>query len=132
MEIYADRLSTESIEQFYELCHSDIQWTCLQIDEYLQNNYGTTFSVPTLRQLSLEKLNQWNEQIKSTNPYFDSKSIDNLLEDINDGDIFEELPIENTTVEFSNVNQIQIPWSMINSLEEIFGELPDKSFILLE
>jgi hypothetical protein len=122
MKIYSDRLSSESIEQFYEVCHSDIQWTCLQIDEYLQNNIVV---IPTLQQLSLEKLNQWNEQIISTNPLFDTKSIDDLLQDINDDEIFD---FENPNIEFSNSNQINIPWSMINSLEEIYGELPDKSF----
>jgi hypothetical protein len=106
-----------------------MQWTCLQIDEYLQNNNEERVSIPTLRQLSLDKLNQWNEQIKSTNPLFDTKSITDLLEDINDDDeiLVEELTSENTNIEFTNSNQINIPWSMMNSLEEIYGELPNKS-----
>jgi hypothetical protein len=107
-----------------------MQWTCLQIDEYLQNNNEERFSIPTLRQLSLEKLNQWNEQIKSTNPLFDTKSITDLLEDINNDDdeiLVEELTSENTNIEFTNSNQINIPWSMMNSLEAIYGELPNKS-----
>ncbi len=128
MKIYSNRLSSESIEQFYEVCHFDIQWTCLQIDEYLQNNHQNIFHVPTLKQLSLEKLNQWNEQIILTNPLFDTKSIDDLLEDINDEEIFEELPSENLHIESTNSNQINIPWSIVNSLEEIYGKLPDRSF----
>jgi len=132
IKIYSNRLSSEIIQQIYEVCHFDIQWTCLQIDEYLQNNHQRIIPIPTLRQLSLNQLNQWNEQIKSTNPLFDTKSINDLLEDINDNEIFEELTLNNnpTTIEFINSNQINIPLSIINSLEEIYGELPNKSCLL--
>ncbi len=98
IKIYSNRLSLETIQQFYEVCHSDIQWTCLQIDEFLQYNHDKLIPIPTLQQLSLNRLNQWNEQIKSTNPLFDTKSINDLLEDINDDDIFEELTLDNNNI----------------------------------
>jgi hypothetical protein len=134
IKIYSNRLSLEIIQQFYEVCHFDIQWTCLQLDEYLKNNHEKIISIPTLRQLSLNQLNQWNEQIKSINPLFDTKSINDLLEDINDDEIFEELTLNNnniTTIEFINSNKINIPLSIMNSLEEIYGELPNKSYLSL-
>jgi hypothetical protein len=128
-EIYSNRLSSQTIEQFYEICHKDIQWTCTHIDEYLQHNSSKLVHIPTLRQLSLNTLNQWNEQIKSLNPLFDTKSIDDLLEDINDNEILEDLTLNNnhTNIEFIDSNQINIPLSIINSLEELYGEIPDKS-----
>jgi hypothetical protein len=129
MKIYSNRLSSESIQQFYEVCHSDIHWTCLQMDEYLQNNHRIIYHVSTLKQLCLEKLNQWNEQIISANPSFDTNSFDDLLEDINDDEIFEEFSSENSNIELMNSNQINIPMSLVNSLEETYGELPDKSGI---
>ena len=124
VEIYSNRLSIETIRQFYEVCHSDIQWTRTQIDEYLQYHNETKITFPTLSQLSLNVLNQWNEQIKSLNPFFDTKSITDLLKDINDDEIFEELTSD---IEVTNSNQINLPWSMVNSLEELYGELPNKS-----
>jgi hypothetical protein len=130
IQIYSNRLSTETIRQFYEVCHSDIQLTRTEIDEYLQHYYTNITSIPTLRQLSLNALNQWNEQIKSTNPLFDTKSIDDLLQDINDDEIFEELSLDNNSnIEVINSIQINISWSMINSLEELYGELPNKSLL---
>jgi hypothetical protein len=136
MKIYSNRLSSEIIEQFYEICHFDIQWTCLQIDEYLENNQKKINSIPTLQQLSLNQLNQWNEQIKLTNPLFDTKSINDLLQDINDDEILEELRLDNNNnnntpnIEVVNSNQLNIPWSIMNSLEEIYGELSNKSCLL--
>ena len=129
IEIYSNQLSSETIRHFYEVCHSDIQFTRTQIDEYLQHNTGHQIHFPTLCQLSLIALNRWNEQIKSTNPLFDTKSIDDLLEDINDDEIFDELTLENENpnIEFTNSNQINIPSSFLNSLEKSFGELPNKS-----
>jgi len=120
IEFYSDRLSSDTIKQFYELCNSDIQWTRTQIDEYLQHNHIIS-TIPTLRQLSLSALNQWNEEIKHLNPSFDTISIGDLLQDIND----EELILDNeTNIEFTDSNQITIPWSIINSLQQLYGELP--------
>ncbi len=117
----------------YELCNSDIELARIQIDEYLQHSHMAS-SIPTLRQLSLNALNQWNEQIKSSNPSFDTISIGDLLQDINDEEIFEELILDNErnetnnqSIEFSDSKQMTIPWSLINSLQELYGELPTKS-----
>lgn len=117
------------IEQFYEICHFDYQWTCLQIDEYIQNKI--TSSIPTLQQLSLNKLQQWNEQIKTINPLFDTKSINDLLEDINEEEIFQDCILDNSpTIEITNTNHINIPWSIVNLLEENYGKLPIDSSLL--
>ncbi|CAF0881899.1 unnamed protein product [Rotaria sordida] len=130
IDIYSNHLSIETIQQFYEICHFDIQWTRTQIDEYVQNNNIQQTNILTLQQLCLNVLNQWNEQIKSINPLVDIKSIDDLLQDINDDEIFEELTLNNTNIEYIDINQINIPLTMINSLEELYGELPNKSIIL--
>ncbi|CAF2873529.1 unnamed protein product [Rotaria sp. Silwood2] len=106
IDIYANRLSSETIQQFYEVCHSDIQWTRTQIDEYLQHHNVKQTHISTLRQLCLNVLNQWNEQIKSTNPLVDTNSIDDLLQDINDDEIFEELTLNNTNIEFIDTSHI--------------------------
>ena len=132
IEIYSNRLSVEIIRHFYEVCHSDIQLTRTEIDEYLQHHSENQRSFPTLSQLSLNALNRWNEQIKSTNPLSDTRSINDLLEDINDDEIFEELTLDNNTTPTTNAavihsNQINLSWSMINSLEDLYGELPNKS-----
>jgi hypothetical protein len=131
IEHYSDRLSSHIVKQFYDLCDSDIQWARTQIDEHLQHNH-TASCVPTLRQLSLKVLNEWNEQLKSSNPSFDTISIGDLLQDINDEDVFEDLISDDTTnnnqsVEISDAKQMTIPWSLINSLQELYGELPTKS-----
>ena len=133
-EIYSNRLPLETIQQFYEVCHSDIQWTRTQIDEYLQHHNTEQKSIPTLRQLCLNVLNQWNERIKSANPLIDTRSIDDLLQDINDEAIFDDLTLDNnhTTVDFINTNQLQIPSSVINSLEELYGELPNRSLLSIK
>ena len=123
-------MSSEIIKQFYELCNSDIQWTRTQIDDYLQHTHIIS-TIPTLRQLSLNALNQWNEQIKHSNPSFDTISIGDLLQDINDEEVFEELILDNETnnnsIQLTDSNQVTIPWSIINSLQELYGELPTKS-----
>jgi hypothetical protein len=129
IEFYSDRLSSDIIKQFYELCNSDIQWTRIHIDEYLQHSHIVS-SIPTLRQLSLNALIQWNEQIKSSNPSFDTISVGDLLQDINDEQVFEEYISDDTNnqlIEFSDGKQMTIPWSLINSLQELYGELPTKS-----
>lgn len=86
MKIYSDRLSAETIEYFYEICHSDFQWTCAQIDEYLQN--------PPPREIPIEISN--TSSVKQ--------------------EIFDEIP-----------HQISMSSSTVHSLEEIYGQLPDKS-----
>ncbi|CAF1252724.1 unnamed protein product [Adineta steineri] len=134
-EIYSNHLSNEIIDQFYEICHQDIEYTRTQIDEYLQFSNQNKVHIPTLQQLSLHTLNQWNEQIKSINPLFDTKSINDLLQDINDDDErLEDLTINNTSndtnIEFNDLNHINIPWSILNSLEELYGEIPNRSMIL--
>ncbi len=127
IEFYSNRLSSNIIEQFYELCNSDLQWTRIQIDEYLQHDHIIS-TIPTLRQLSFNALNQWNEQIKNSNPSFDTISIDDLLQDINDEELIETTTTNNNNlIEFTNSNQITIPWSIINSLQELYGELPINS-----
>ncbi|CAF1427817.1 unnamed protein product [Adineta steineri] len=130
IEFYSEHVSSDIIKQFYELCNSDIQWTRTQVDDYLQH-IQLTSTFPTLRQLSLNALNIWNEQIKHSNPSFDTISIGDLLQDINDEDVFEELILENETtknsIEITDTNQLTIPWSIIYSLQELYGELPTKS-----
>ena len=88
MKIYSDRLSAETIEYFYEICHSDFQWSCAQIDEYLQN--------PPHREIPIEISNT------PINPSSSS--------------VKEEIP-----------HQISMSSSTLHSLEEIYGQLPDKS-----
>ncbi|CAF4662061.1 unnamed protein product, partial [Rotaria magnacalcarata] len=78
------------VKQFYDLCNGDISWTQLQIEEYLKHNHEIS-TIPTLRQLSLNTLNQWNEELRHSNPLFDTISIGDLLQDINDDDVYEEL-----------------------------------------
>ena len=94
VEIYSNRLSIETIKQFYEVCHSDIQWTRTQIDEYLQNNNIKLTPIPKLHQLCLSALNQWDEQIKSRNLSTSTISIGDLLQDVNDDEEFEELTLD--------------------------------------
>ncbi|CAF3423887.1 unnamed protein product [Rotaria sp. Silwood1] len=134
IELYSDRLSSKIIKQFYDLCNSDIQWTRIQIDEYLKHNTTATTTnnnisiIPTLRQLSFNVLNQWNEQLKHSNPSFDTISIGDLLQDINDEDVFEELlldnEINNNSIQFTDSNQLTISWSIISALQELYGDLP--------
>lgn len=122
IEFYSDRLSADLVRQFYELCNGDIQYSCSQIDEYLQHNRtNSTTTIPTLRQLSLNALNQWNEEIKCSNPSFDTVSIADLLDDINDEEVFDEYLHENQS------NQLSIPSEMIQTLEDLYGELPNSS-----
>jgi hypothetical protein len=79
----------------------------------------------------LNALNQWNEQIKHSNPSFDTISIGDLLQDINDEEVLEEFILDNETnnnsIQLTESNQMNIPWSIINSLQELYGELPIKS-----
>jgi hypothetical protein len=127
IEFYSDLVSTDIIKQFYELCNSDIQLTQIQIDEYLQHS-DIQSSIPTLRQLSFNALNQWNEQIKHSNPSFDTISIEDLLQDINDEEnLILDNQTNNNSIELTNSNEMVVPWSMINSLQELYGELPTKS-----
>lgn len=119
INIYSSRVSIELIEQFYEICHFDYSWTCEQIDEHLRNHSQQQI-IPTLRQLTLNKLNQWNEEIKSINPSFNTNSMNDLLEDINNDETFESL----------DSNQITLPWSIFDSLEDTYGELPNKSSLM--
>ncbi len=69
-------------------------------------------------------LNEWNEEIKHSNPSFDTISIGDLLQDINDEELIET---NNNSIEFIDTNQITIPCSIINSLQELYGELPSNS-----
>ena len=133
IEFYSERLSSDMVKQFYELCNSDAQWARIQIDEYLQHSHIPS-TILSLRQLSFNALNQWNEEIKSSNPSFDTVSIGDLLQDINDEEAFEELifddepePINDHAIEFSDAKQMTIPWALIDSLQELYGELPTKS-----
>jgi hypothetical protein len=126
IEFYSDCLSSEIIKQFYELCNSDIQWARTQIDEYLQHNHLPS-TIPSLRQLSFNALNQWNEEIKYSNPSFDTISIGDLLQDINDEEFLIDDEITNHSIELTDSNQMTIPCSMINSLQELYGELPTTS-----
>jgi hypothetical protein len=133
IQLYSDRLSVKTIEHFYDVCQTNIQWTRTQLDEYLQHR-NDIVQVPTLRQLSLNALDQWNEQIKSMNPSFDATSLADLLQDINDNDISDNLPtnerpsIDINHIELVDGNQIHIPWSIVYFLEDFYGELPNKSF----
>lgn len=139
IEFYTDLLPIETIKEFYGLCNNDISWARSQIDEYLENS-DLVRRVPSLRQLSLNALNQWNEQIKSCNPSFDTISIGDLLQDINDEDVSEEFilddqnnanhlfhAIPSESIELSNSKQMTIPWTLVHSLQELYGELPNTS-----
>ena len=130
IDFYSENLSSDLVKQFYELCNSDIQWARTQIDEYLQHPHVIS-TVPTLRQLSFQALNQWNEQIKHSNPSFDTISIGDLLQDINDEQVFEDLILENETtdqsIQISDSNQITVPSSLIHSLQDLYGELPNEN-----
>jgi hypothetical protein len=128
INIYSDRISVEMIKQFYELCNSDSRSTRIQIDEHLQRP-PIQSTIPTLRQLSFNALNQWNDDIKYSNPSFDTISIEDLLQDINDEEniIVDNQTDNNNSIDLSNSNQMTIPWSMIESLQELYGELPTKS-----
>lgn len=136
IEFYSELLSIDTIKHFYDLCNQDIQWARTQIDEYLQHS-DLTRTIPTLRQLSLNALNQWNEEIKSSNPSFDTISIADLLHDINDEEASEEFILDNhsplttalpqQSIELSDTKQMTIPWSLINSLQDLYGELPNTS-----
>ena len=136
IQFYAELLPVETIQQFYELCNNDIQWARTQIDEYLQHS-DFVRTIPTLRQLSLNALNQWNEQIKCSNPSFDTISIADLLQDINDEEASEEFILDNNTpltnalpqqsIQLSDAKQMTIPWSLVNSLQDLYGELPNVS-----
>lgn len=136
IEFYVELIPAETIQQFYELCNNDIQWARTQIDEYLQHS-DFVRTIPTLRQLSLNALNQWNEQIKCSNPSFDTISIADLLQDINDEEATEEFILDNNTpltnalpqqsIELSDAKQMTIPWSLVNSLQDLYGELPNVS-----
>ncbi|CAF0963379.1 unnamed protein product [Adineta ricciae] len=129
IEFYSDSVLPEIVKQFYELCNADIPWARTQIDEYLRHPPSAS-SVPTLRQLSFNALNQWNEQIKHSNPSFDTISIGDILRDINNGDIFDELTIDDepdaSAIPISDTNHLTIPWPVINSIQELYGELPTK------
>ncbi|CAF4734706.1 unnamed protein product, partial [Rotaria socialis] len=124
IQIYSNRLSEETIRQFYEVCRSDIQSTRTHIEGYLERK---PIFIPTLKQLSLTILNRWDEQIKSTNLLVDTNSIDDLLPNINDNEIFQELISNNENIEPIDSNQINIPSSINNSLEELYGELPNNN-----
>ncbi|CAF4324820.1 unnamed protein product [Rotaria socialis] len=130
IELYSDRLSPPLVKQFYDLCNGDISSTRLQIEEYLKHNHEIS-TIPTLRQLSLNALNQWNEELRHSNPSFDTISIGDLLQDINDDDVYEELILDNETndnsIQFTDTNQMKLPESIINFLQELYGELPIQS-----
>lgn len=121
IKFYSNLVSDDLVKQFYEHCNSDIQWTRQHIDEYLQHDHNYS-KIPTLRQLSFNALKQWNEQIKHSNPSFDTISIGDLLQDINDEEFIEKN-------DFIDSNHLIIPWSMINSLQELYGELPQQSIL---
>ena len=82
----------------------------------------------------LDTLNQWNEEIKHSNPSFDTISIGDLLEDINDEEVFEEQLIldngtnNNSTIQFTDSNQMTIPWSFVNSLQDLYGGITNDIF----
>lgn len=130
IDLYSDRLSSEIIKQCYDDCNSDIQCAKIQIEDYLKHKHDIS-NVPTLRQLSFNVLNQWNEELKSSNPLFDTISIGDVFQDINDEDVYETPIINNKinddSVQFTDSNQVNIPWSIINQLQELYGELPVES-----
>ena len=128
IEFYSNNVSSDIVEHFYEVCNSDIQWTKTQIDEYLQNDH-VRLTIPTLRQLSLKALNEWDQEIKHSNPLFGKISIEDLLQDINDENIIQTNTNTHTnqSIEFNNSNQILIPYTILNSLQELYGELPINS-----
>ena len=132
VELYADLLSSTTVRQFYDDCQSNIQWTRTQLDEYLQHRNDVVV-VPTLQQLSLNSLNRWNEQIKSTNPTCDTISLDDLLQDINDEEMnedfgFDHQSTDSSQIEVSDPNQMYLPWAVVHSLQELYGELPNTCF----
>lgn len=131
IEFYSDSLLVDTIKQFYDMCNTDVQLTRRCLDDYLQNDHITS-TVPTLRQLSFCALNKWNDQLKNSNPLCDTISIGDLLQDINDEEVFEEILLDNGTdninsIQFTDSNQVKVPWSYINSLQELYGELPIES-----
>ena len=131
LAFYCELLPVETIKQFYELCMGDVQWTRTHINDYLQHSHHPS-TIPTLRQLSFNALTLWNEQIKHANPSFDTISIGDLLQDINDENVFEELisepnPADDSSPELTDANQMIVPWSVFDSLGDLYGDLPDKS-----
>jgi len=128
IEIYSNRLSEETIRQFYEICQEDLIWTRTQLDEYLQHT-SIPSKIPTLHQLSFNVLNQWDFHLKSSNPSCSTISIDDLLQDLNDEPVFEEFIDRESENE---PNSIRISSMLINSIENLYGEIPQLSSIVAE
>lgn len=131
-QLYSDRLDVDLIKQFYEVCQADIQWTRAQLDDHLQHKRVDS-TIPTLRQLSLNTLNRWDTQIKHLNPSFDTISIGDLLQDINDEGPFEELIGEDEdvashqAVQFSETKEVLIPWLLANAVQDLYGDIANLS-----
>ena len=130
IELYSNRASEETIREFYAECQTDFQWTRERLDEYLEQRREVN-RIPSLQHLALVALDRWDEQIKSSNPTFDLNDLAELLDEISD-DEFDQTPSPTTTsnsnpLVLSDMNQMQISWSMIDRFEDLYGELPDKS-----
>lgn len=123
-------MSEKVIRQFFEVCHCNTEFTQTKIDEYLPEIHQKLLSFPTLKQLCINGLNQWNEQIKSTSSLLDKNTIDNLLQGIYDEEVIEELDLDNKNIDLINSSQINIPTSIINSSEKSFENMPNKSLDL--
>ena len=132
IQLYSDRLHVDLIKQFYDLCQGDIQSTRAQLDDHLQYEHADV-TIPTLRQLSFNALSRWDTQIKHSNPSFDTISIGDLLQDINDEGTFEELITDDEDVpshqpvQFTETKEVLIPWPLINSVQELYGEVVNLS-----
>jgi hypothetical protein len=126
IESYSNRLSIETIKQFYEICQNDLSSTRTQLDAFLVHAHVPT-SVSTLRQLSFNVLQQWDQEIKYSNPSFGSVSIGDLLRDINDEHVLDDFMADSQpteqTIEFAGETQILMPWPLVDKLQTVYGEL---------
>ena len=127
IEIYSNCVSVDTIQQFFNVCQGNFQWTRTQIEDYLKH---PVVVIPTLYELALNALEKWNEEIKSVNPTFDTICLDDLLQDINDEEISHDMIMQSqsNSIEFIENGSISLPWPVVNSLEELYGDLTDKSF----
>ncbi|CAF1049600.1 unnamed protein product [Didymodactylos carnosus] len=96
-------------------------------------------SLVSLKQCCLDVLNEWDSSIKENDPNFDTNSISELLEDINDDDDqllvdclndFTVSSIPNNSnseqehIHFLDPKHLLIPSTIVNTMEEIYGKLP--------
>lgn len=135
LEIYLDRISEETIRYFYHVCKEDVSWTRRYLDEYVRHDRVSS-NIPTLRQLSFDALKRWNEMLSSSNPSFQNESFTDLLRDINDDEQFHEAShftstqAADTTFEITENRQIFIPVTLIQSLQECYGDIPNISYLM--